>query len=366
MSIFVTRPYTPPLEEYLVELKRIWDDKIFTNQGRCVTELESRLKSFLDVDNIQLVSNGTIALQVALETFGRLAKNELNSQKREVITTPFTYVATTNSIIWQYYEPVFVDIEKDNFTLDPAMLEDAITKNTYAIMPVHVFGYACKVDEIQGIAKKHQVPVIYDAAHAFGSRYKGKSLLSYGDLATISFHATKLYHMAEGGGIIVNDSNLQDKVDLLKRFGHFYDDYIYPGINAKISEIQAALGLVNLNHIQEIIKARKEICESYDALLQGVVQRPKVQEDLEYNYAYYPVVFKSEDDLLKVMTKLKEHDIFPRRYFYPSLNKLPYVKPSSCPISESISSRILCLPLFVGLTAEEISKICKLIKECLV
>lgn len=228
-------------------------------------------------------------------------------------------------------------------------------------MPVHVFGYACKVDEIGRIAKKHKVPVIYDAAHAFGSRYKGKSILSYGDLATISFHATKLYHMAEGGGIIINNSDLQDKVDLLKRFGHFYDDYIYPGINAKLSEIQAALGLVNLNHIQEIFKVRKEICKSYDKLLHGLVQRPKEQDELEYNYAYYPIVFKSEEELLKVMTNLKEHQIFPRRYFYPSLNKLPYIKSYSCPISESISSRNLCLPLYVGLMPEDISKICKLI-----
>ncbi|MBO8414830.1 MAG: DegT/DnrJ/EryC1/StrS family aminotransferase [Proteobacteria bacterium] len=355
MSVFVTKPFVPPLEEYIAELEKIWRDRVFTNQGRCVTSLEKVIREYLQCQNFQLVSNGTIALQLAIDA--------LNIKEGEIITTPFTYVATITSILWQRCTPVFADIELNNFTINPEEVEALISSHTKAIMPVHVFGYACKVDELEKISKNYNVPLIYDAAHAFGSKYKGQSLLTFGDLSTVSFHATKLYHMAEGGGISVNSTQLSSRVDLLKRFGHHYDEYICPGINAKISEIQAALGLVNFKYLNSIISERKSISMKYDYLLDNVISRPAAQEGLDYNYAYYPVVFDNEAELLKVIDTLNKCDIYPRRYFYPSLNTLPYVEKRSCPISESLSKRILCIPLYIGLEDDYIEKIALLIKK---
>ena len=230
-------------------------------------------------------------------------------------------------------------------------------------MAVHVFGYACDVDKIEKIAKKHNLKVIYDGAHAFGSKYNGKSLLSYGDVSTCSFHATKLFHTIEGGACIVRDKAVSDKLDLQKRFGHNKDDHIMLGINAKQSEFHAAMGLANFPYINDIIADRKRVCDKYDELLNGVVVRPQIQSGLEYNYAYYPVVFKDEGELLRVFSALNAVDIYPRRYFYPSLNKLPYVDGVLCPVSEDISKRIACLPLYVGLKNERVIEICRTVKE---
>lgn len=230
-------------------------------------------------------------------------------------------------------------------------------------MAVHVFGYACDVEKIQQIADKHNLKVIYDGAHAFASKYKGKSLLDYGDISTCSFHATKLFHTIEGGACIVKDKVVSDKLELQKCFGHHLDNHHCLGINAKQSEFHAAMGLANFPYISQIIAERKRVSNLYDTLLNGLIQRPKTQQGLEYNYAYYPVLFKSEEELLKVFTALHQNDIYPRRYFYPSLNKLPYVRGQNCPITEDVALRIACLPLYPELSDETVRHICQIIKE---
>lgn len=355
MSVYVTKSFMPSIQEYNKYVAGIFDRVVLTNNGPNVKELEEKLTSLLGIQNIHCLSNGTVALQLALSA--------LDINDGEIITTPFSYVATTSSILWQRCKPVFVDIEPNNFTIDADKIESAITDKTRAIMAVHVFGYACDVDKIQKIADKHGIRVIYDGAHAFGARYNGKSLLSYGDISTCSFHATKLFHTVEGGACIVRDKAVSDKLDLQKSFGHHGDDHQMLGINAKLSEFHAAMGLANFPHIPEIIADRKRVSDLYDNLLDGCVGRPQTQAGLEYNYAYYPVVFKSEAELLRVFAALNAQDIFPRRYFYPSLNKLSYVNGAPCPVSEDISLRVACLPLYVGLSDEIIQTICNTIKR---
>ena len=357
-KIFVTKPYLPPKEEYLAYVDRIYESGQLTNAGPLVCELERVLADYLGAEHFQYVTNGTIALQLALKA--------LDIEDGEVITTPFSYVATTSSILWERCKPVFVDIEPDNFTIDVSKIEKAITPDTRAIMPVHVFGYPCDVDGIQKIADKYGLKVIYDAAHAFGSVYKGKSLVSYGDISTLSFHATKLFHTVEGGACIVKDKDVSAKLELIKRFGHNADEHFTLGINGKQSEFHAGMGLANFAHIGEIKTKRKAITELYDSLLGGKLQRPANKNGLEYNYAYYPVLFESEEQLLRVFEKLNSEGVYPRRYFYPSLNNLPYLKEyTPCPVSEQISSRIACLPLFVDLSGEDVEFITNLIKEAL-
>jgi len=345
VSIYVTKSFMPPLSEYSDILKEIWERGVLTNQGPCLQELERKMKEYLSVPNFQYLSNGTIALQLAL--------NALNITEGEVITTPFSYVATISSILWERCTPIFVDIEPNNFTIDTNKIRAAITPNTKAIMAVHVFGYACNVDEIDLIAKEYNLKVIYDGAHAFGAKYKGNSLLSYGDISTVSFHATKLFHTIEGGACIIRDNDVSNRLDLAKRFGHNGDIHYQLGINGKTSEFHAAMGLANFPYINSIISARKTSSEIYDKLLDNLLERPKNQNDLEYNYAYYPVVFKSEEQLLDAFSELNKKDVYPRRYFYPSLNQLPYLNYKDCKISEDISKRIACLPLYVGLKENE-------------
>lgn len=351
--INVTKTFLPPILEYKEYLDMIWQNAQLTNQGPLLTNLEGKLKTFLNVANLQYVTNGTIALQIALKA--------LDIEDGEIITTPFSYVATTSSIIWERCKPVYVDIEPDNFSIDVNKIEEKITPNTKAIMPVHVFGYACDVEKIDEIAKRHNLKVIYDGAHAFGSEYKGKSLLSFGDIATCSFHATKLFHTVEGGACIVKDPSVNKKLDLIKHFGHYGDTHISLGINAKQSELHAAMGLCVLPYIEKIISKRKKISNLYDELLNNKLQRPKTQKDLKYNYSYYPVIFESENAMLKVFEALNKEGIYPRRYFYPSLNKLPYVSDGSCPISEDISSKIACLPLYTDLSEKDTERISKII-----
>ena len=352
MSITVTKPYLPPKEEYLKYVSEIFDRGILTNQGPNVLALEKKLSAYLGAEHFHYVTNGTVALQLALKALG--------IESGEVITTPFSYVATTSSILWERCAPVFVDIEPENFTINPAKIEEAITPNTKAIMPVHVFGYACDVEAIQKIADKHGLKVIYDAAHTFGSFYNGKALASYGDVSTLSFHATKLFHTIEGGACVVKDRAVSDRLELEKRFGHQGDEHFCLGINAKQDEFNAAMGLANFAHLDEIVVARKHIVELYDSLLSGKVRRPKMQDGLRYNYAYYPVVFENEKELLSAFERLAKMDIFPRRYFYPSLNQLPYLqKYYPCPVSEDITTRIACLPLYVGLQDADVKRICE-------
>lgn len=356
MSIFVTKPFLPSVNEFDSYIRDIFSRSILTNQGPCVSEFESKMKNFLSVKNFQYLTNGTIALQLALKA--------LDIEDGEIITTPFSYVATTSSILWERCCPVFVDIEPRNFTIDVSKIEAAVTPATRAIMPVHVFGYACDVEAIQKIAEKHNLKVIYDAAHTFGCIYKGRALASYGDISTLSFHATKLFHTVEGGACICRDDIVDQKLELIKRFGHLADDHRMLGINGKQTEFNAAMGLSLYPYISQIIKRRKEISELYDSLLADTVRRPEKQKDLTYNYAYYPVIFKSEAELLNIFEQLAQNDIYPRRYFYPSLNKLPYLKGNSiCPVSEDISVRIACLPLYPDLRNEDVEKICGIIKS---
>lgn len=351
--INVTKTFLPPIEEYNKYISQIWQSSYLTNQGPLLKELESKLSAFLGTKNFHYLTNGTIALQVALKA--------LDITEGEIITTPFSYVATTSSILWERCKPVFVDVEPDNFTIDADKIEQAITLETKAIMPVHVFGYACNVEKIEQIAQKYNLKVIYDAAHAFASTYKGKSLVNYGDISTCSFHATKVFHTVEGGACVVKDYETSKKIGLIKKFGHINDDHFCLGINAKQSEFHAAMGLSNLPYVNDLINARKNISQFYDSLLKGKLQRPKIQADLEYNYAYYPVIFESEAHLLKVFEALNKEGISPRRYFYPSLNTLSYVQGESCAISEDISSKIACLPLYADLEESIIEKITSII-----
>jgi len=278
----------------------------------------------------------------------------------EVITTPFSYVATTSAILWERCTPVFVDIEPETLCIDPNKIEAAITPATKAIMPVHVFGFPCDVEKIDAIAKKHNLKVIYDAAHAFGVTYNGKSLFSYGDISTSSFHATKLFHTIEGGGIFTANKNISDKLELMKRFGQEGDDQLILGINAKSSEFQAAMGLANLLYVDENIAKRKALYELYSHRLGGGYMPVHLREGGEHNYGYFPVVLETEELMHQVVGKLNDQNIFPRRYFHPSLNQLPYIATKqSCPISEDIASRILCLPLYVGLEETTVKKICE-------
>lgn len=354
----VTKSYLPDMDEYIVYLKRIWENHYLTNNGPLVVELETKLKKYLKLDRFHFVSNGTIALQLVIKS--------LNLNNCEIITTPFSFVATTNTILWENCKPVFVDIDEQDFNIDVNKIEEKITPKTKAIMAVHVFGNPCNVKKIEEIAKKYNLKVIYDAAHAFGVNYKGKSLLDYGDISTCSFHATKVFHTVEGGACVVKDKQISDKLNLLKKFGFENETYAEIGINAKNSEFHAAMGLCVFNHIDEIINTRKKITELYNENLKGIIGKQKIASNCEYNYIYYPVLFDTESDLLEVLQNLNENGIYPRRYFYPSLNKIEIINSKdSCPISENISSRIACLPLDTYLTKENILTICKIISNTL-
>lgn len=349
----VTKPYLPQRAQINKYLDRIWDSNYLTNQGPLVTELNNKLRNYLEIDNFQFVSNGTIAMQLALEAY--------DLRDCEIITTPFTYVATTSAILWQGCTPVYADIEPDTLCIDPANIEKCITPRTRAIMGVHVFGFPCNIEEIQRIADKYNLKIIYDAAHAFGAQYKGKSLLGYGDISTCSFHATKLFNTVEGGSVVVHDKDIYNRIELSMRFGHNLDEHICLGINAKNSELHAMFGLCNINDIDQIISSRGEIVDRYIQTLDGLAYIPMPKGDYLRNNAYCPVIFKDENELMQVQTSLNAENIFPRRYFYPSLNKLPYVDSGDCPISESIARRILCLPLYVGLSLEDQNRIIDII-----
>jgi len=355
--INVKKTFLPPFEEYISILKRAWDNEWITNNGELVRELEQHLKSYLNIKELFYCTNGTIVLQIALKS--------LEIQK-QVITTPFSYVATVNAILWEGCKPVFVDINPDTFCIDADKIEAAITEDTEAILATHVYGLPCNIEKIEDVAAKYNLKVIYDAAHAFGCSYKGQSLLNYGDVSTCSFHATKLFHTVEGGCITTLNENLARKILLYRSFGHIGDDYYSGGINAKNSEFHAAMGLAVLPKVDSIIEERKGLTKIYDSLLPDGIERPSFKlKDFQYNYAYMPVVFQSEEQMFRVKRNLEAKDINTRRYFFPSLNKVPQTNAlnSSCPISECISSRILCLPLYVGLKQNEIELIVDMVKK---
>jgi dTDP-4-amino-4,6-dideoxygalactose transaminase len=350
------KTFLPPQEEYNSYVKRAWDNVWLTNRGELTLELEDKLKNYLDVTHITVTNNGTMPIQIALKLFGKGG---------EIITTPFSYVATSAAIVWENCTPVFVDINPEYLTIDETKIEAAITPKTTAILATHVFGNPCHIEAIEGIAKKHNLKVIYDAAHCFGVKYNNESVFNFGDVSTCSFHATKLFHTGEGGAMFCNDDKIQHELYYSHNFGHDGPLAFHGlGINAKISELQSAMGLAVFPYIDHIITERKKVTDFYNSNLNFKnIKALKIRENTDWNYSYYSIIFDSEDTLLNVLEELQKENIVPRRYFYPSLNTIDYTKGEKMPISESIASRIVCLPLYVGLSENELEKITHIINK---
>ena len=351
----VTLPFLPPKEDYDILLHGIWKRQWLTNMGPLASDLEMKLKEHLGVEHLLFVTNGTVALQIAIKAL---------ALKGEIITTPFTYVATTSSIVWENCKPVFVDIDQKSLNIDPTKIEAAITSKTSAIVATHVYGNPCDVLAIEKIAKKHKLKVIYDAAHAFGVQVNGTSIFNFGDISTCSLHATKLFHSGEGGLVITKEPKLLKEMAHIRNFGHDGPEKFYNlGINGKNSEFHAAMGLANLSYIQAIHDQRKLLTDRYDEKLKNFKAiKPLWHKDSKANYAYYPIVFDNEALLLKCIDLLKMNEIFGRRYFYPSLSySLPYLETKPLQWADDISKRVFCLPLFFNLTLEEVDMICRLL-----
>lgn len=357
-KITVTRTVLPPLKDYVKHLEKIWENNHITNHGPLVTGLERKLKKYLGVKNLFFVSNGTAALEIAIKSLGLTG---------EIITTPFSYIATSSSIAWMNCKPVFADIDPGTLNISPEKLKKALTPKTTGILATHVYGNPCDVESIENIAKENGLKVIYDAAHCFGVEYKNIPLLNYGDVSTISFHATKIFHTAEGGALAANNKEIAHKIEYMRNFGHKGEEAFWGlGINGKNSELHAAMGLTLLPHIKKIILTRKKLSNLYDKLLfSGLspLRKPVLRKNTKYNYSYYPVIFESETVLLRVREALNKKNIFPRRYFYPSLNILRYLGKSAAPAAEKTSKRILCLPLYVQLKDTEVKQISKIVLD---
>ncbi len=353
--IYVTQSSLAPLEEYMELLKGVWERGILTHNGPLVQQLEGDISTKLGINNFVAVSNGTIAIQMAIKAL------EL---KGEIITTPFTWIATVSAIKWEGCTPVFCDIDPETLNIDASKIENLITDKTVAIIPVHVFGNACDVESIEAIARRHNLKVIYDAAHAIGSTFKGQSLLNWGDISATSLHATKLLNTAEGGGCITDSYELNEKLKRIRFFGHDNQkNIVEDGFNGKLTEIHAALGIANMKYYDRVLEDRKEKYIYYKNSLSNF-SKISFQEIKfgECNYSYFPVIFETEEALLITEKKLNELHIFPRRYFYPSVNTYTdIVEYQSTPISENISKRILCLPLYLQLKKEEIDLIIEVI-----
>jgi len=351
----ITKPFLPPQDEYQRYLDGIWKRQWLTNMGPLASELEMSLKAHLKLKHLLYVTNGTVALQMAIKALGLTG---------EIITTPFSFVATTSSIVWEGCTPVFVDIEASSLNIDAGKIEAAITPNTTAILATHVYGNPCDVKTIQAIAEKHHLKVIYDGAHAFGVAVYGKSIFEYGDISICSLHATKLYHSTEGGIIVTKDADLLKQLAYMRNFGFSGpESFATLGINGKNSEYHAAMGLANLPYVSAIHDKRKVLTELYHLRLKNLkAATPVWHETATINYAYYPLVFDSETLMLKCMDGLKVSEIFTRRYFYPSLaNALPYLEPQDFEVTDAVAKRVLCLPLFYDLTVEEVELICRLL-----
>jgi dTDP-4-amino-4,6-dideoxygalactose transaminase len=354
----VTKSFLPPIEEYMTNIQRVYTNEWLTNRGELVQELEQKLIHYLNLKdgNILITNNGTIPLQIALKIFGNGG---------EIITTPFSYVATTAAIVWENCKPIFVDIHPEYLTIDETKIVAAITDKTTCILATHVFGNPCNIEVIESIAEKHNLKVIYDAAHCFGVEYNGKSIFEYGDISTCSFHATKLFHTGEGGAIFCKEPNLFHEIFYRHNFGHNGPTaFLGLGINGKISELQAAMGLSVLPYMPAILNERKRIVEYYDQNLNfNIVQKLKLRENTKWNFSYYPILFESEKTLLRIQDEMNEHNIYPRRYFYPSLNLLPYVEREQINISENVSQRVMCLPLYFKLEEQSLLNIVELINK---
>jgi dTDP-4-amino-4,6-dideoxygalactose transaminase len=360
MSILVTRSSLPPLEEYIDELRSLWDTHWLTNKGVKHATLEKDLSSFLGVKHLSLFTNGHLALEMIFQALGLSG---------EVITTPFSFASTTHAIVRNGLTPVFCDIKESDYTLDPSLLESLITEKTSAIVPVHVYGNVCNVDAIQKIADKYNLKVIYDAAHAFAETYKGQGIGTFGDASMFSFHATKVFNTIEGGAITTSDRSLVQKLDMIKNFGITSpEDVEAVGGNAKMNEFQAAMGLCNLRHLHEEIAKRKQVAELYRKNLRGIsgIRLNTISTDVEENYAYFPVLFDeyryTRDE---VFERLKSHDIHARKYFYPTINTFACYKDqydaSATPVAQFIAKRILTLPLYADLDMDDVDRICDII-----
>jgi dTDP-4-amino-4,6-dideoxygalactose transaminase len=355
----VTKPYLPKLENYSKYVNKAYELEWLTNRGTLVKDLENRIGRFLESrNNPLLMNNGTIPLQIAIKHLPR---------KSEIITTPFSYVATCSSILWEERLPVFVDIDQDYLTIDPQKIRNAITPNTSAILATHVFGNPCEIEAIEKIAKEHKLTVIYDAAHSFDVKYKGKSLFDYGDIATCSFHATKLFHTGEGGAVFINKTEWYDTVYQMHNFGHNGPfEYSVVGINGKMSELNAAMGHAVLDDFELIKAERKRICDYYFSAIQfgDGIKKMTIRKDTDWNNSYFPVIFKEKESVLKVVDSLNQLDIYPRRYFYPSLNTIGlFQNPQEMPVSEHIAERILCLPIFFGLEEQIMETITTIVNK---
>jgi len=363
--IYVTRPALPPLEEFIVYLEKIWESRILTNNGPFHEQFERDLADYLGVKYLSVFTNGNLALMTALQVL-RITG--------EVITTPFSFVATTHALWWNNIRPVFADIEPDYFSLDPDKVEAAITPQTTAIMPVHVYGNPCRVEQLKNISDKYGLRLIYDAAHAFGVKINDNSILNYGDLSVLSFHATKVYNTFEGGAIICHDEVTKNRIDNLRNFG-FVDEttVVIPGINAKMNELQAAMGLLQLKYVDKVIEKRKKVAAQYRETLKDIVGIKCLydMDGVNHSYSYFPVLIdkdkygKSRDE---VYEQLKYYNIFTRRYFYPLISQFPTYKglssarPDNLVVAERVANQVLCLPMFPDLENDVIARICGLLK----
>lgn len=356
--IKVTKTFLPKQSEFQAILQSSWDQHWITNRGPLVLELEEKLLAYLNANQIILTTNGTLPLQIALKVLGN---------QGEIITTPFSYIATTSAILWENCTPVFVDIHPDFLTIDETKIEAAITEKTTAILVTHVFGNPCHVEVIQAIAIKHNLKVIYDAAHCFGVTYNNESIFNFGDVSSCSFHATKLFHTGEGGALFFSDKALYESLFYSHNFGHNGPhDFSGVGTNAKMSELQAAMGLAVLPYMDEILSQRKTIVDFYNNNIDfSKVRTFVIRENTQWNYSYYPIIFETEEKLLQVEKALNQAQIFPRRYFYPSLNTISFASGKSMPVSEKIAPSVLCLPLYAGLTDKETKEIVHLLNAAL-
>ena len=364
--IYVTSPLLPSLEDFTFLLKEIWESKMLTNNGNFHQKLEEELAKYLKVPYLSLFTNGTIPLITALQAM-RITG--------EVITTPFSFVATTHSLWWNGIKPVFVDIEPETCNLDPSKIEAAITPRTTAIMPVHVYGKPCKTKEIQEIANKYGLKVIYDAAHAFGVEINGESILNFGDMATLSFHATKVYNTLEGGALVVHDEQTKKRIDYLKNFGFASEtEVVAPGINSKVDEVRAAYGLLNLKQVDHAINSRRKVAIRYRDELQGVKGITFFNDipGVRHNYSYFPIFINAEEYGMtrdELYFKMKEHNVFGRRYFYPLISTfstyrgLDSANPDNLPIATQMSNNVICLPLHHALSENEVEYILQIIKK---
>ncbi|MCE8952805.1 DegT/DnrJ/EryC1/StrS family aminotransferase [Bacteroides thetaiotaomicron] len=364
--IYVTSPLLPSLEDFTFLLKEIWESKMLTNNGNFHQKLEEELAKYLKVPYLSLFTNGTLPLITALQAM-RITG--------EVITTPFSFVATTHSLWWNGIKPVFVDIEPETCNLDPSKIEAAITPRTTAIMPVHVYGKPCKTKEIQEIANKYGLKVIYDAAHAFGVEINGESILNFGDMATLSFHATKVYNTLEGGALVVHDEQTKKRIDYLKNFGFASEtEVVAPGINSKVDEVRAAYGLLNLKQVDHAINSRRKVAIRYRDELQGVKGITFFNDipGVRHNYSYFPIFINAEEYGMtrdELYFKMKEHNVFGRRYFYPLISTfstyrgLDSANPDNLPIATQMSNNVICLPMHHVLSENEVEYILQIIKK---